>query len=292
MQEMKIGDWLDKWFSVYTGEMAEKTISLYKDARRRLKCHFPEIEETFLNALLPMTFQNALNVLGRTYSQSSLRHIKVLYNKIYEAAIENKLVDWNPIPVTKIPKYASQKVVDALTQEEQEAFEKAAATLPVVDHFALMTLLRTGLRRDELRFLKWEDWDVNGKVLHIRKSKTRNGVRDVPVIPEVAMMLTYLSHRRAEKRCSYIFSYRGQQLTTSHMRYICNKVAKIARVPHATPHILRHSFATRMIEHGADPKSLSVIIGHSNVAFTLNRYVTVDKVHLADQMMLLSEVRR
>lgn len=34
MQEMKIGDWLDKWFSVYTGEMAEKTISLYKDARR------------------------------------------------------------------------------------------------------------------------------------------------------------------------------------------------------------------------------------------------------------------
>ena len=154
MQEMKIGDWLDKWFSVYTGEMAEKTISLYKDARRRLKCHFPEIEETFLNALLPMTFQNALNVLGRTYSQSSLRHIKVLYNKIYEAAIENKLVDWNPIPVTKIPKYASQKVVDALTQEEQEAFEKAAATLPVVDHFALMTLLRTGLRRDELRFLK------------------------------------------------------------------------------------------------------------------------------------------
>ena len=192
----------------------------------------------------------------------------------------------------KIPKYASQKVVDALTQEEQEAFEKAAATLPVVDHFALMTLLRTGLRRDELRFLKWEDWDVNGKVLHIRKSKTRNGVRDVPVIPEVAMMLTYLSQRRAEKRCSYIFSYRGQQLTTSHMRYICNKVAKIARVPHATPHILRHSFATRMIEHGADPKSLSVIIGHSNVAFTLNRYVTVDKVHLADQMMLLSEVRR
>lgn len=292
MKEMKIGEWLDEWFEVYTGEMADKTIATYRDARRRLNCHFPEIEERRLGELLPKTFQNILNELGHHYSYTSLRHIKVLYNKIYEAAMENRLTEWNPIPATKIPKYASQKVVNALTQEEQKAFEKAAATLPVVDHFTLMTLLRTGLRRDELRFLRWEDWDKNNRVLHIRKSKTSNGIRDVPVIPEVTLMLTYLSHRKRESRCPFIFTFQGEQLTTDHIRYICNKAAKIAHVDHVTPHILRHSFATRMIERGADPKSLSVIIGHSNVAFTLNRYVTVDKSHLADQMMLLSRMAK
>lgn len=291
MKEMKIGEWMDEWFQVYTGEMAEKTISIYKDARRRLKCHYPEIEEMDLGELLPKTFQNVLNELGREYSYTSLRHIKVLYNKIYNAAVENRLAEWNPIPTTKIPKYASQKVVNAMTQEEQKAFEKAAATLPLMDHFTLMTMLLTGLRREETRCLRWEDWDKENKVLHIRKSKTTNGIRDVPVIPEVALMLTCLSQRKRESRCPFIFTFQGEQVPADHIRYICNKAAKIAHLEHVTPHILRHSFATRMIEHGADPKSLSVIIGHSNVAFTLNRYVTVDKSHLAGQMMLLSEWR-
>ena len=88
----------------------------------------------------------------------------------------------------------------------------------------------------------------------------------------------------------FIFAVHGEPMDKSHLRRICNKTAKIARIRHVTPHILRHSFATRMVERGADPKSLSVIIGHSNVAFTLNRYVTADKGHLADQMMLLSTV--
>ena len=68
MKEMKIGEWLDEWFEVYTGEMADKTIATYRDARRRLNCHFPEIEERRLGELLPKTFQNILNELGHHYS--------------------------------------------------------------------------------------------------------------------------------------------------------------------------------------------------------------------------------
>ncbi len=105
-------------------------------------------------------------------------------------------------------------------------------------------------------------------------------------------MLKYLEGRNGRKICPYIFSVGGKQITNGHMRQICIQVAKAANLDRVTPHVLRHSFATRMIERGADPKSLSMIIGHSNVAFTLQRYVTVDQSHLAEQMMLLSNVHK
>ena len=290
MEEMKVGEWLDRWFLVYTGDMAERTVELYTDARRRMKVHYPAFEDMLLGEMRPIDFQQALNDMGRKYAKSTLQHMKTLYSKAFDAAIDNHLCKWNPIRSVKLPKYASVKVVEALSQEEQDKFEEAAATLPVVDQFALMTFLLTGLRRDELRFLTWYDWDRRRNVLHIRKSKTVHGVRDVPIIPEVHMMLLYLSQREGAELSPFIFAVHGEPMDKSHLRRICNKTAKIARIRHVTPHILRHSFATRMVERGADPKSLSVIIGHSNVAFTLKRYVTADKGHLADQMMLLSTV--
>lgn len=288
MQEMTIGEWLDQWFEVYTEDLAESTVAIYRDARRRVSKDYPELEQMNLASLTPIKFQSILNKLGKKYAKSTLNHIKVLYNKLYHAAIENHLCEWNPIHATTIPKYASQKIVNALPEDQQRKFEEAASKLPVVDHFAILTLLFTGLRRDELRRLTWDDWDKERHILSIRKSKTKNGVRNVPLIPEVTVMFVHLSHRAEAKHSPFIFSSNGKQLTYGHMRYICKKAAKLAGINHVTPHILRHSFATRMIEQGADPKSLSMIIGHANVAFTLQRYVTVDQSHLADQMMLLS----
>ena len=286
---MTIKEWMDQWFAVYTGEMSENTVKIYKDARRRMNVAFPELEQLLLDAIKPVDFQGFLNVLGRKYSKSTVNHFKVLYNKIYTAALENHLCQWNPIPSTTIPKYASQKVVNAMDSDQQELFEQAATKLPIVDHFAILTLLLTGLRRNELCDLTWADWDRKEMVLVIPKSKTPSGVRKVPVIPEVALMLTHLRQRPEAESCPYIFCVEGQRMTRHHIRYICNKTVKIAGIDHVSPHVLRHSFATRMIERGADPKSVSMILGHTNVAFTLNRYVHTDQHHLASQMMLLSQ---
>ncbi|HAY62881.1 tyrosine-type recombinase/integrase [Hominenteromicrobium sp.] len=56
--------------------------------------------------------------------------------------------------------------------------------------------------------------------------------------------------------------------------------------------MLRHTFATRMIENGSDAKSLALIIGHSNPAFTLRRYVHPDHTSLYEQMCRLSSVQQ
>lgn len=288
MKEMTIGMWLDEWFKVYVDELSENTVRNYKDARRRISLAYPNLETLALSELRPVAFQKMINDLGKKYSRSTLCHIRVLYNRIYKTAIMNQLCMLNPAQGIQIPKYASVKKVEALTIDEQEAFVNAAAKLPVMEHFALMTLLLTGLRCAELSCLTWEDWDKQLCVLIVRKSKTERGKREIPLIPEVSGMLTYLETRKSWHDCPFIFARNGHQVMPEYLRYICKKTGRIARISHVTPHILRHSFATRMIERGADPKSLSMIIGHSNVAFTLQRYVTVDRQHLADQMMLLS----
>ncbi|MBS4878142.1 MAG: tyrosine-type recombinase/integrase, partial [Clostridiales bacterium] len=70
-------------------------------------------------------------------------------------------------------------------------------------------------------------------------------------------------------------------------RYICTKVSRIAGIRHVTPHMLRHTFASRLFESGADLKSLAEILGHTDPAFTLKTYVTVSQEHLAEQMRKL-----
>ena len=178
-----IGEWLDVWYEVYAvPEYASKTLEIYRDARKRLSRRFPEIESTLLTELLPVTFQKALNDLSKKYAKSSLRRIiKSLYNLAYQTAIEGHRCPENPINGVTVPKKASEKVINGLSHEEQQAFEEAAKQLTIRDQFILQTFLLTGLRRGELQNLRWQDWDKKAKVLRVEKSKTKNGIRSVPV---------------------------------------------------------------------------------------------------------------
>ena len=65
-----------------------------------------------------------------------------------------------------------------------------------------------------------------------------------------------------------------------------------AGICHVTPHMLRHTFATRLIEKGADPKSVSMLLGHKNVVFTLQKYVSPDMEHLETEIMRLSQIKK
>ena len=284
-----IGQWLDTWFSVYAVPEYEKnTVALYEDARRRLNVNCPGMESLLLEELLPVQFQAAMNQLANRYSKSTIRHIKSMYHMAYEKAIDNRLCGVNPIDKTVLPKNASEKLVTALSREEQEAFERAAHQLPIRDEFILRTYLLTGLRPGELRFLRWEDWDQSRKILKINMSKTKAGIREVPVIPEVMVILIHLhAWKKGTSEKEYIFG--GEKpLDKYHLRHICKRVSTIANIRHVTPHMLRHTFATRMIDRGAEIKSLSVILGHTKPEFTLRRYITPDQGQLYDQMMLLS----
>ena len=209
----------------------------------------------------------------------------------YNKAMDNGLCCANPIDKTTLPKNATVKKVVAMTKEEQESFVQAMRILTIKDQFILMAYLLTGLRRGELKNLRWSDYDKSRKVLYIRRSKAESGIREVPVIPEVALILAHLwGWKRNNKDLnSYIFG--GEEpLNVNYLRYICDKTSRLAGIRHVSPHILRHSFAARLIEAGGEAKSLSLLIGHSDVSFTLKCYVHPDSAQLHNQMLLLSRV--
>lgn len=291
-KEYTIGQWMDIWFEVYANvDLKESTVKIYRDARRRFTCEYPEIESMSLHEFTTFNFQARLNKLSTKYAKSTLRHIRIIYNKIYDTAVTNKICAENPIRLTTLPKKASEKVIEALSQKDQSALESILPQLPVIDQCILRFLLYTGLRMGELIQLTWQDWTKSKDCIRITDSKTKAGIRLVPLIPETRTILQYL-YSKKQKHCPHIFSIGDNPVTQSHLRHICNKAAKIAEIAHLTPHILRHTFATRLIECGVDPKSVSVIIGHKNVAFTLQRYVTIDTQHIANEIQVLSTLRK
>ena len=288
-EQVKIGEWLDIWFEIYAKPVLEpSTISIYTDARRRFNRYYPELEQENLGDLKPFAFQSMLNGLADKYSKSTIQHIKTLYNKVYTEAQRNGLCESNPIETAVLPKQAGERIIYPLSQKEQAAVEEVLVQMPVTDQFIIRTFLLTGLRRGELQALKWEDWDRANNVLRIRKSKTKTGIRNVPLIPEVTIMLLHLKNCSKVKHSTYILGQGDEPVNKNHLRYICDRAAKLAGIRRISPHVLRHTFATRLIEAGADAKSVSEILGHTNVAFTLQRYVTTDEVHLAQQMLKLS----
>lgn len=286
-----IKEWLDIWLDVYAASKCrESTLISYRDCRRRLLSVFPDFENSPLESLRPFEFQRCINALAEIYAKSTVSHIRVVYNQAYEEAVRNHFCQWNPISSTLVPKKAKERQVRGLSQEEQKAFEEALKQMPVLDQFVLLTFLYTGLRRGELESLTWDDWDRKNCILRIRQSKTERGVRDVPVIPEIALILTHLWATH-DKECPYIFAYHGEKMTNYHLRWVCKKAAQIAGITHVHPHMLRHTFASRMVEKKVDPKSLATIIGHTDVAFTMRTYVNVDETHhLRGEMMKLSQI--
>lgn len=296
-KDYTIGEWADIWFELIAkSQLSENTRLIHADARRRLLCRYPDFENGLLTDLSTMEFQFILNSFESQYSKSTITQIKSLYNSIYKYAVRNKTYtgcEENPIIGALIPVKASEKTVQALSKDEEEKLKSVLIKFNVLDDYCIRFFLYTGLRRAELINLKWSDWDRKNQRIHITSSKTARGVRDVPLIPEARAILIFLydSNKNSLKKSNYVFSRNGEPVSKYHLRYICKQSAKIAGICHVTPHMLRHTFATRSLERGASVKAVSKVLGHANPAFTMRRYISPDVSYIEDQIMLLSDLQ-
>lgn len=284
-----IGEWLDLWFEYYTQDLKDTTKECYLYARLRIKNFCLDIEDIKLNELSQMQFQIVVNAMGKKFAKSSIKHVIVVYSLAYTVACENGICPANPIHKIKIPKYAVVKEVTGLSKAEQYEFEKAFKYLSMSDEFLLRFYLLTGLRLSECLNLERQDCDKQNNYIYVRDSKTETRIRKIPLLPEAKKILCFLEIRnRCYKKASHIFCKADRSnITASHVAWICKKTSKKAGIRHVTVHMLRHSFANRMLEKGVNIKALATILGHKDVAFTLNTYTSPDDNFLMSQMMLM-----
>lgn len=191
------------------------------------------------------------------------------------------------ISMPKIPK----KEIQILTKEHQLLLEKKLGNCIIEEDIGILLCLYTGLRIGELCGLKWEQIDLEQKIIRIEKTlirvkndnknvknktivildepKSTSSIRSIP-IPN--FLIPKLEKLKKDGFCFFLTgteNFIEPRSYTNHYK----RIMKSIDISEYNFHALRHTFATRCIESGCDPKTLSEILGHSNVKITLDRYV-------------------
>ena len=205
-------------------------------------------------------------------SRSSFRALSALrgfygYASLYLSLREDPTADIaSPRLPLSLPKALSEKEVEALL-----AAPDVTTPLGVRDRAMLELIYASGLRVSEIVALPKERVDLSDAILRV----TGKGERDrlVPFGKSAASWLRrYLSEIRPgldRKGSAALFlTPRGGPMTRQRFWQLIEKYGRAARVRRLTPHALRHSFATHLLEHGADLRALQMMLGHADISTT------------------------
>ncbi|WDI30284.1 tyrosine recombinase XerC [Hyphococcus flavus] len=198
-------------------------------------------------------------------------------------------VDNDAIAIMRGPK-TKERLPRPVTQKDAEALMDAAATLKTSTRkqtweqardAALMTLLYgVGLRISEALSLKWSDAPL-GETLRIKGKGAKT--RIVPVVPAARKAIntyTELCPFGGEAEGPLFFSTRGKALSPRLVQRTMAQLRAALGLPDsATPHALRHAFATHLLSAGGDLRAIQELLGHSSLAAT-QRYTKIDSENL------------
>lgn len=173
-------------------------------------------------------------------------------------------------------------------------------------NLGILLCLHTGIRLGELCALKWKDvskenqsitvYQTMQRIQRLEEKRTEvivqppKSASSVRIIPVTEKMAVLLSNNRREDDAYLLTGESGRFLEPRTLQRRFKKVLKESGLEDINFHALRHTFATRGIEVGFDPKTLSSVLGHATVSMTLNRYVHPTMEQKQRNMNLLSEL--
>jgi integrase len=227
-------------------------------------------------------------------SASTVRNAIDPIRSIYRRAVRDEEVPVNPTHDLELPADDGRRDRVATPAEARRLLD----ALPGFERAIWATALYTGMRRGELRELRWSDVDLDARVIRVERAlddaggiiatKTSAGVREVPILTPLRREL--LSHRlRTGRRGSDLVLGRDAvaPFIPSTVRRRAIKAWRAAGLEPIALHECRHTAATEMRAAGLDFKMIQAIIGHSSVTTTFDRYTHVSREHLrqaADQL--------
>lgn len=179
-------------------------------------------------------------------------------------------------PMTKhLPLKTSKKIAMPFSEDEIDQVLRAenfsSNYLGILQRTLIALLYFTGMRRSELIGLSSSDFDHHAGVLKIWGK--RNKQRIVPILPEMqALLEDYLCAKKEEGFASegtLLVSVKGKKLSPEFVYKTVNDYFKgISTKLKKSPHMLRHSFATHLLDRGADLNSIKELLGHTSIAST------------------------
>jgi integrase len=233
---------------------------------------------------------------SETLARNTVRNVHAALRAMLRAAVDDGVLLSNPAEKLGrqlhlvASKTTRQENIKAMTREQRQAFLGAAAQEPLRYHALLFTLAGTGMRLGECLGLEPEDIHqalrqvrVARAILEGEVSTPKSGHgRTIDISRKLAEVLNrWELERKTEKlrrgwaempRWLY-YSDAGTPLDDSNVRKVMARVLKRAKLPlHFTPHCLRHTYASLMLQQGESPAYVQRQLGHASIQLTVDTY--------------------
>ena len=304
---------------VQSGELKATTIEFYRNISRRSLEYFSKIQITDIRSADIQKYLKHLHQIegqnGKPLSQTTIKHEFNFLKNVFNFAETHDYISVNPMRKVP-PPHKERKQIEYFTADQAEAFLTALELAEPKWRTIINVLLRTGLRRGEAAAIKWKDIDFEKRQIRISKNaiytpttgilvtsaKTKTSERTVPIS---SRLLEILSEWREEQQRAlggsgislsqnfFVFANENNPLEPIRPDSITRAVKRLVAsvgLPDMSPHDLRHTAATLLLEAGTDVKSVGAILGHKDARTTLDFYVGVQQEKLQDASERLDRV--
>jgi Site-specific recombinase XerD len=288
--------WSTKWLEECKKiELSPNTYEVYKIDLAHLNKTIGKLK---LQKITSEILQRCINNLARTLAPATVKKICAIMKQCFTYAVQNKRIKFSPAQYVKTPKTVMVKKKNALSAAKLKALLNAAKNdsahhLNPTYYPALLLLVETGCRRSEVLGLKWKNVDirnntilicdaiieVNGKAYPKEEPKNHSSIRMLPISKTTMSAIGAI--KDVKGKCEYVFhtdqgkpinprSFNGKfalwchkaKLWVGNWTGVWNDDKKTGRPSH-TPHELRHTFITDMIDAGESITTIQSLTGHA-----------------------------
>ncbi|TKJ36528.1 MAG: tyrosine recombinase XerC [Planctomycetes bacterium B3_Pla] len=213
----------------------------------------------------------------KQYSKATIARKLATLRSFYKFLVKREHVASNPVVSIRTPKQEKKLPRFLEFEEVKQLLDTPPMNtwLGARDRAILETLYSTGIRVSELVALNMDDIDFLGEVVHVRGKGKKE--RIAPIGSSALQVIQhYMEYRNKRAQSNGNFDARvlfvnkhGRRLSTRSVRRKMDKYLKMAGLdPAISPHTLRHSFATHMLNNGADLRSVQELLGHQSLSTT------------------------
>lgn len=320
-----IQEYMDRWLNnIRLYEISERTFLTNKKTYKNYILN-TNLGMMQIGNITTKDIQSTINEMANKYSRSTISKTLYLYNLCYNYAVAVGDLASNPCTYVTLPKesaVASKKKevafldiddIEKLYHEADRLNEKGSIIngsegkrVYSENAYAIPLILYTGMRSGECTALQWKHVDFenkmisivqahskaldeNGKEIQIIKTpKTKKSIREIPISNRCIEILKKIQKLR--KHCNpddFVITCKASNLTRT--LYAMLKRADCS-VQKCGLHALRHSYGSMLLSNGIDIKTISELMGHTDISTTANIYVNVSKKLAIDSVSVLDKL--
>ena len=325
VRKQTFGEYLENWFK--NVRVYEVESSTYLRNEQTINYHIKD--SSLYNAqMVNIDFelcQSLINKLSEKYSRSTISKVYVILNMCFNHALTKGHIGENPMMKVKMPKESSlvtkkkeakwlssddvEKLVleaERVNTKEFRIRGKVGERVYGVNAYYVILIIYTGLRIGELMALTWSDINFKNKTLSVNKSrakgkvdgktvlyikdpKSESGTRIIPLSDRALYALQKIKEYSDSSDSDLIVTNTGSE---SNITRTINRMLFRAgcETEKCGLHALRHTFGSLLLEKGIDLKTISYLLGHSDITVTANIYLHITREKAINSIEVLNKV--